>query len=80
MWHHVPLFPAFSRWRVQIVVYFRFEAGEGLLEIDLVLVRPGRRIDGPDLRHGLVHHVEERPLNFAKFKGLSSYSSALSVT
>jgi hypothetical protein len=28
-------------------------------EVCPVFVRPGRRIDGPDLRHGLVHHVEK---------------------
>ena len=29
------------------------------MEVGLVVVRPGRRIEGPDLRYGLVHHVED---------------------
>ncbi len=45
---------------VQIVVDFRLEARKGRPEVGPAVVpRPGRRIDGLALRHGLVHHVED---------------------
>ena len=44
---------------VQIVVDFRLEAGDGNPEVFSVIVRPDRHIDGPDLHHGLIHHVED---------------------
>jgi len=45
--------------RFQILIDSRLEAGEGNPEVCPIFVRPGRHIDHPDLRHGLVHHVED---------------------